>query len=147
MSLGILFALLAALGWGSGDVFARRAMAYVSPGIVLVLATVIIAVGLGVLGAVVYGPGAYGDLPLRFYGLVALMAFFSYATGQGLYLLGMKHAGVTLAAPIVGASPIFAIAFAVTLGGERPSLPTLLGAFVVVAGVAVILSDRDRVLR
>ena len=119
MSVGILFALLAALGWGSGDVFARKAMAHVSAGVVLILATAIIAIVLGVLGAVVYGPGAFGDLPLRFYGLVTLMAFFSYAVGQGLYLLGMKHAGVTLAAPIVGASPIFAIAFAVTYALTR----------------------------
>jgi drug/metabolite transporter (DMT)-like permease len=30
----------------------------------------------------------------------------------------------------------------VTLGGERPNLPTVVGAFVIVAGVVILLTDR-----
>jgi len=35
----------------------------------------------------------------------------------------------------------------VVFGGERPNAQTIVGAFVIVAGIMVVMTDRNRVLR
>ena len=142
MTLGIVFALMAALGWGAGDVFARRALDHMPSGLAMILALFIIVPTLASLALIVHGLSAFTSLPLAFYGLAALGGALGYVTGQVLHLAAMNKAGVTLTAPLIGASPLLAMFMGVTLGGERPNLPTVVGAFVIVAGVVVLLTDR-----
>ena len=147
MSLGILLAIVAAFAWGAGDVFVRRAMFDVSAELVVVVVVGMVAVVLGVVIVSTKGLQAFGGIELAFVGIAAVMGALGWVTGNLFYFHGLKRAGVTLAAPILGAAPLFAIALAVVFAGERPNLYTLIGAFAVVIGVAVILTDRKRVLR
>lgn len=147
MGLGIALALVAAIGWGAGDVFARRAMLRASAAIVLAAALALIVVALFLLIAARLGPGALLPEAAWFFPLAALMGFFAYISGNLLYFHAMRRCGITIASPILGAGPLFSILLAVVLGGERPNLPTVGAAFLVVAGVAVIVTDRNRVLR
>ena len=147
MSVGILLAIVATLAWGAGDVLVRRAMFSVSAELVLIVVVGMVAVVLGVVIVSTEGLAAFGDIELAFVGIVAVMGALTWVTGNLFYFHGMKRAGVTLAAPILGAGPLFAIALAVVFAGERPNLATVMGAFAVVLGVGVILTDRNRVLR
>ena len=147
MALGMFFAFLAALGWGSGAVFARRAMAYAPASIVLFVALAFILLIVGGLGLLTLGTRAYVDVDPTFFAWVALLAVFNYLLGEFAHFLAMHKASVTIVAPIIGAAPLFALALAVTLGNERPSVVTVISAFIIVAGVAIILSDRGKVLR
>ena len=52
---------------------------------------------------------------------------------------------MTIAAPIIGAAPLVSLFFGVTLGGERPGALTIVGAFVIITGVVVIVSERNSV--
>jgi drug/metabolite transporter (DMT)-like permease len=147
MSTGLILALLATLGWGAGDVFARKAMTHVPASAVvlgmaaLIVATLAVAVGL------TDGLASLMRLPWYVYALAAVMGFLAHLGGQLLYLWGMQRAGLTIAAPIIGAVPLIAVFLAVVLGGERPSVPTLVGAFVIVGGIILLVTDRNRVLR
>ena len=147
MSLGILLAIVATLGWGAGDVFVRRAMFAVSPELVVVVVVGMVAAVLGIVAVSTEGVAAFGGVELAALGIIAVMGALAWVTGNLFYFHGLRRAGVTLAAPILGAAPLFAIALAVVFAGERPNLLTVVGAFVVVIGVAVILTDRNRVLR
>ena len=147
MSVGILLAIVATLAWGAGDVLVRRAMFSASAELVLIVVVGMVAAVLGVVIASTEGLSAFGDIELAFVGIVAVMGALTWVTGNLFYFHGMKRAGVTLAAPILGAGPLFAIALAVVFAGERPNLATVMGAFAVVLGVGVILTDRNRVLR
>ena len=147
MSVGILLAIVATLAWGAGDVLVRRAMFSVSAELVLIVVVGMVAAVLGVVIVSTEGLAAFGDIELAFVGIVAVMGALTWVTGNLFYFHGMKRAGVTLAAPILGAGPLFAIALAVVFAGERPNLATVMGAFAVVLGVGVILTDRNRVLR
>ncbi|MYA51724.1 MAG: DMT family transporter [Chloroflexi bacterium] len=147
MSLGILLAIVATLGWGAGDVFVRRAMFAVSPELVVVVVVGMVAAVLGIVAVSTEGVAAFGSVELAALGTIAVMGALAWVTGNLFYFHGLRRAGVTLAAPILGAAPLFAIALAVVFAGERPNLLTVVGAFVVVIGVAVILTDRNRVLR
>ena len=147
MGLGILLAIVAMLSWGAGDVFVRRAMFGASAELVLIVIIGMVAAALGVVIASTEGLAAFGSIELAFVGTVAVMGALSWVTGNLFYFHGMRRAGVTLAAPILGTGPLFAIALAVVFAGERPSLATVIGAFAVVTGVGVVLTDRKRVLR
>ena len=147
MGLGIALALVATLGWGIGDVMARKAMVHAPAGTVLIIASALVLLALGALGVASDGTAAFTDLPPRFFGFVVLMGFLGYVTGQLFYFMGMKRAGLKRAAPIIGLTPLIAVGFAVAIGGERPSLPTVVAAVVIVSGVIVILTDRETVTR
>ncbi len=147
MGLGIILALVATLGWGAGDVFVRRAMFGATPESVLIAVVGMVAAVLGVVIVATEGFAAFGDIRPAFVGVAAVMGALAWVTGNLFYFHGMKRAGVTLASPILGAGPLFAIALAVVIAGERPNLATVAGAVAVVIGVVVILTDRNRVLR
>ena len=147
MGVGILLAIAATLAWGAGDVFVRRAMFVVSAELVVVVVVGMVAVVLGAVSISTGGIAAFGGIALSSLGIIAVMGALAWVTGNLFYFHGLRRAGVTLAAPILGAGPLFAIALAVVFAGERPNLLTLIGAVAVVIGVAVILTDRNRVLR
>ena len=146
MELGILLTIIAATSWGAGDVFARRAMFGAGAETVLVVMITMVILTLGAVGIAVEGTGAFAPKNGTFLLLTAFMGLLTWVTGNLLYFHGMVRAGVVIAAPILGAAPLIAILFAVTLGGERPGPLTLVGSFAVVAGVAVLVTDRERVL-
>ncbi len=147
MGVGILLAIVATLAWGAGDVFVRRAMFTASAELVVIAVVGLVAVVLGIVIALTEGFAAFAGIELAFVGMVAVMGVLIWVTGNLFYFHGMKRAGVTLAAPVLGTGPLFAIALAVVAAGERPNLATVIGAFAVVIGVGVILTDRNRVLR
>lgn len=146
VDLGIALTLVATFAWGAGDVFARRAMFDASPELVLVVVVGAVAAALGAAVFVGYGAPGFRAGGLEFFGFVMLTGLLAWVTGNLFYFHGLKRAGVTLAAPVLGAGPLFAIALAVTVGGERPNLETLAGAGAIVAGVGLILTRRDAVL-
>ena len=147
MGLGILLAIAAALGWGAGDVFVRRALFAARPEAVTVVVAGMVLLALAVLVVVTGGAGGFAVPGTSFLAAVAVMGLLTWLGGNLLYFHGMARAGVVIAAPLLGIAPLFAIALAVTLGGERPSVPTLAGALAIVTGVLVVLTDRRRVLR
>ena len=146
MEIGILLALFALVGWGAGDVFARKAMFGAKAEVVLVSMIALTVVALGIVTIVLEGFAAFGGHDALFFVIVAIMGALTWVTGNLLYFHGMQRAGVIIAAPILGAVPLVAIALAVVFGGERPSAWVLVGAATVVAGVLILLTDRDRVL-
>ena len=147
MGLGILLAIAAALGWGAGDVFVRRAMFGARPEAVTVLVAGMVLLALAVLVVVSSGVDAFPAPNAAFVGLTGVMGLLTWLSGNLLYFHAMRRAGVVVVAPLLGIAPLFAIALAVTLGGERPSAATLAGALAIVTGVVIVLTDRGRLLR
>ena len=146
MEIGILLALFALVGWGAGDVFARKAMFGAKAEVVLVSMIALTVVALGTVTVLIEGVDAFSARDALFFVLVALMGAMTWVTGNLLYFHGMQRAGVIIAAPILGAVPLVSIALAVVFGGERPSAWVLAGAATVVLGVLILLTDRNRVL-
>jgi drug/metabolite transporter (DMT)-like permease len=146
VELGIALTLIAAVGWGAGDVFARKAMFGASAATVLASMITLTIIALGIVGLLLEGPSAFAAIDLRFLILVAIMGGFTWVTGNLLYFHGMKRAGVIIAAPILGAAPLAAIGLAIVFGGEDPNAWVLLGAILIVLGVGILMTDRNRVL-
>ena len=147
MDIAILLVLAATIGWGSGDVFVRKAMFGATAETVTLLLISVVVVVLGITGVVLEGAAAFWAEGRSFFALTAVMGLLTWLTGNLLYFHGMRLAGVIIAAPILGAAPLFAIGLAVGFGGERPGPTVLIGTVAVVAGVAILVTDRDKVLR
>lgn len=147
MELGIALTLIATVGWGAGDVFARKAMFGADAAAVLAAMIALTIVALGITGLIIEGPAAFAAIDFRFLLLVAIMGALTWVTGNLLYFHGMARAGIIIAAPILGAAPLAAIALAIVFGGESPNVWVLVGAVLIVLGIGILMTDRDRVLK
>ena len=147
MSIGIALAFLATLGWGIGDVLARRATLNIAPKLVALATALLATCAVGTVATVTVGLSAFWGRPAHFYLLVATMGLFSWVSGQMFYIMGMARAGVRISSPIVGAVPVVSVSLAIAFGGERPSLTTVAGAVIVVGGIALVLTDRKRAIQ
>ena len=139
--LGIVLGLSAALGFGLSAIFARLALQHMR-------ATTGTLISL-VIGTVIAMALAFAIYPEEIIGLSAiaflwflLSGFINFPLGRMLTYVSVGLVGVSKSTPIVGASPIFATALAVTIGGESLGLLTLLGTFSIIGGLALILSQR-----
>ncbi|MBM3939615.1 MAG: hypothetical protein FJ318_01720 [SAR202 cluster bacterium] len=142
MGVGIALALLATLAWGAGDVFVRKATFGAVTPLVAVGALAVMVAVLGVAAFATVGWGGLTPDGARFYLLAGLMGIFAHLTGTLFYFHAMRRAGLSIVSPIIGIQPLVSIGLAMALGGERPNLPTVLAALLIVAGVIVIITDK-----
>ena len=108
----------------------------------------------GTLVSLVVGAAVTMSLALLFHfdEVFALSAFafvwfllsgvINFPLGRLLNFTAVDLAGVYRATPVIGASPLFATALALTIGGESINAPTLLGTLSIMAGMVVVLSQR-----
>jgi drug/metabolite transporter (DMT)-like permease len=71
-----------------------------------------------------------------------LSGSINFPIGRLLNFTGVRLAGVAKSSPIVGSSPMFAIALAVTVGGETVNAPILVGTMAIIGGLTLILTQR-----
>ena len=139
--LGVVLGLSAALGFGGSAVFARLALQHMRPTtgtlISLTVGTVIMAViALALHPSEIFALSGVVLLWLLLSGII------NFPMGRLLNYTGVRLAGVAGASTIVGASPLFALVLAVSIGGESVNLLTLLGTFSIVGGMSLVLSQR-----
>ena len=140
---GIALSLLAAAGFGLGTVLIRKALEWVSPFVATLISLVI---GISVLGffCILFFGIEIFDQPKSVYFVTCILGLL-VTSAAGSFLTAMKLAGAGFASPILGASPIFSIGLALTLRGEQPQLLALTGALVIVFGVVVLVTDKERI--
>lgn len=139
---GYLFAFGAALAYGGSQVMAKRIVGEVPPLIGSAFGLMFGALILGVVAAPSIAHG--GRAPRRSYVWAALAGLASSA-GIILLFLALDRAPVVVVSPILAVNPLIAI----VLGQlfirrmERLTWRLVLGAMIVVAGVAVIAVGRS----
>ncbi len=77
-------------------------------------------------------------------GVFALGGVLAPGSTQVLFTLAVRDAGPSRASAMVATAPLIAVALALTLLGEPPKAPLLVGAALVVAGGVVLVGERDR---
>jgi drug/metabolite transporter (DMT)-like permease len=139
--LGVLFSLLATLGFGSTVVFARVAFQHmhVTTG---TLASLVVSTALTMSIAVILSPHEIAGLSAEAYAWIFLAGLLTFPVGRLLNYASTYLVGVARASPIVGSSPLFATALAVVLTGESLNAPIILGTLAIIGGVALILGQQ-----
>ena len=138
---GVVLGLSAALGFGGSAVFARLGLQYMRSTTgtlvsLLVGTTIMLTLAFALHPDEIFALGGVVFLWLL------LSAIINFPMGRLLNYTGVRLAGVSRASPVVGASPIFALVLAITIGGESINLPTLLGTFSIIGGLFLVLSQR-----
>lgn len=141
MALAIVFALLAAVGWGAGAVFARLGLQHMrsTTGTVVSLAAGVATVGTLALAV---NRDIMFTLPVVTLLWFLLLGTINYPLGRYFSFLGVHLAGVSRASPILAAAPVVAVILGITLGGESLTPFIAMGAVLIIGGVVLIVTER-----
>lgn len=136
--LGVFAAVLAAVGWGTDAVLARRGLRQIPPALGTFLS---LCAGLaGCLVALLLldpgGPARYPVAGFAWFGLVGLINFL---VGRQCNYNATKRLGAARSVSIFATSPLVSILLAVLFTGERASPLLLLGVVLIVAGVVLVV--------
>jgi len=132
-------ALVSAALFGAMPVAVRFAFAYPVPAVAGTLIMQSATFAVLVCGMVVQGGATLvGLVPFVLAGAIAPGASQIFIT------LGIRDAGSSRASVAFGTAPLFAVALAVGVFGETPSVGVLAGAFLVVGGGMAVAAERDR---
>ncbi len=141
MALAIVFALLAATGWGAGAIFARLGLQHMrsTTGTVVSLAAGVVMAGTLALAV---NRDVMFALPAVAFLWFLLLGTINYPLGRYLNFRGVHLAGVSRASPILAAAPVVAVILGITLGGESLTPFIALGTAAIIGGVVLIVTER-----
>lgn len=134
-------ALLAAAGFGTAAVFARLALQHMrsTTGTLLSLivgTTIVMTIALSIHWEAIFGLAGVAFLWFLLSGSI------NFPIGRLLNFTSVNLAGVSRSSPIVGSSPMFATALAITVGGETINAPIVVGTMAIIGGLTLILTQR-----
>ncbi len=138
---GVILALLAALGFGSGAVFARVGLQNMSPQFATLISLAVSAAAAMAIAAALH-PGEIVGLGATALGWLFLVGLLNFPLGRMFNYLSVRLTGVAKASTIVAAAPLFAMTLAVVILGESLDLLTLLGAASITGGIVLTVYQR-----
>jgi len=135
---GTLFALAAALSYGGSQVITRQALGDLAPPLV----GSAIALFWGTLGFAILSARSLGERGDHLWRGVAFFATGGVFSAMGVLLMffALGIGQVVVISPVLATNPLFTLFFAALLlrGVEQITLRVIVGALLVVAGVAVL---------
>jgi len=140
--LAVLYALLAAVLWGTYSILAKRALRYSNPlsGILTVL---IVEASMFVSLAVFTGSFFIPLEPSTTLAVVTFIVagFLAPGLGNMMMFVGIERLGVVVSSPISAASPLFAAIGAAIFLGERLTASIIGGTILLSIGIALVSQE------
>ncbi|MBI2886304.1 MAG: DMT family transporter [Chloroflexi bacterium] len=139
--LGILFAILATVGWGIGAVFVRLGVQHMGT-TTGTLISLISGLLMTLVVALALHPDEMFQVSLAAVVWFAIAGVFNFPLGRFFNYLSVARLGVARSTPLLSTSPMFAMAASVFLLGEQLTWLTALGTVLILAGVYLAMSER-----
>ena len=136
----VVFAILSALAWGTAPLIFKLGLRGEIPPLVGIFFHNLTAALFALLSMLLLREGF--SYPLRDIAVISFGGFVSGFLGLLLYYKAIKVGEVSVVAPIVASSPLWASLFAFMLLGESFTLYKLVGTLLVVFGVILITISR-----
>ncbi|MCU1537122.1 MAG: hypothetical protein JWP82_1473 [Humibacillus sp.] len=147
--LPLLVLVLAAVSWAVGNVLTRQAGALTGPGAglgVTVWSALVVPVPALALSLVFEGgpaiAAAVGDLHWQAVASTAFTAYLSSLVGYGIWNTLLSRYPVAKVTPFAMLVPVFGMAAAAVVFGERPNALEVVGGIALLAGVGVAVIRR-----
>lgn len=139
--LGILLAIAAAFFWGTSAIFSRLGLQNIkaSTGTLISMLSSILVVGLLALTLNFDDVIHISPTALVWFGLIGVV---NYVMGRQFNFLSITYIGATRATTLFASAPFFAIILAVILIGESINFTSIIGAFVVIAGLYLVITSQ-----
>ena len=135
---GVLWAIVAGLGFGVFQSFNRRAGriidSYLSTCILLCVSSIILLV----VSLLTEDLSLLRQAPLMAYVNFGLAGFVHFFLGWTFLTLSQKAIGAARTGALIGTTPLFAFAVGLVFFGEVLSLPVIIGVILVIAGVYLV---------
>ncbi|MGD9144708.1 MAG: DMT family transporter [Anaerolineae bacterium] len=135
---GVLWAIVAGLGFGVFQSFNRRAGrsidSYLSTFMLLVVSSVVLAV----VSLLTEDLSPLREAPLMAYVNFGLAGFVHFFLGWTFLTLSQKLVGAARTGALIGTTPLFAFAVGLVFFGEVLTLPVLIGVLLVMSGVYLV---------
>lgn len=140
---GIVLAVLSSLAFAGASIFARLGFQQVA---VLKGTWLTLLAGLAFVLAVAVGTQFRALVTASLSTVLWFMAagLITLFVGRLLQYAAIKYVGVVVTTPITGSAPVFALPLAVVFAQEQLSILVMLGTLLVVAGLALVLSQEKR---
>jgi drug/metabolite transporter (DMT)-like permease len=138
---GVVFALSAAASWAGSSIVARLGLQHMGSINGTFFSLVASTVFLLLIALVLDGGGLFGVslAALPWLGLVGLLNF---VLGRLFNYSSLRYIGVARATTVFSLAPFFSTLLAVLFFNEVVTPPLLLGTATIIAGVALLASDR-----
>ncbi|MFQ5825877.1 MAG: DMT family transporter [Dehalococcoidia bacterium] len=140
--MGILLAILAAASFGVGRVFAGLGLQRIKP-LTGTLISLISGLLLVLIVTFFFQFEALISVSLAAVGWFALIGILNFPVGRGLTFLGIRHIGASRSTTVYASYPLFTMALAIPLLGERVSAVLVIGVLFIVGGLTLLFSERE----
>lgn len=139
--LGVVLAIAAAFFWGTSAIFSRLGLQNIKAptGTLISMLSSILVVGLLALTLNFNDTIHISLTALLWFGLIGIV---NYILGRQFNFLSITYIGATKATTLFASAPFFAIILAVTLIGESINLTSIIGTFVVIAGLYLVITSQ-----
>ncbi len=137
---GVLLALCAAASWGTDAVLARQGLRRMPPAFGTFVSLCASVVG-AVVVMLIFDREHLRSYPAGAFAWFAMIGLVNFLGGRQCNYGAVKRLGAARATPVIAASPLVSIALAVAFAGERLTVPLLLGALLIVAGVVLVVTS------
>lgn len=136
--LGVVSALVAALGWGTDAVLVRQGLRGL-PAALGVFLSLCAGLAVAVVLLLIVDPGGPGRYPARALAWFAGVGLINFLIGRQCNFQATRRIGAARAASIFATSPLLSLVLAVAFTGERVSPPLLLGVALTFVGVVLVV--------
>lgn len=135
---GVLWAIVAGLGFGVFQSFNRRAGrsidSYLSTFMLLVVSSIVLVI----VSLLTEDLSPLREAPLMAYVNFGLAGFVHFFLGWTFLTLSQKLVGAARTGALIGTAPLFAFAVGLVFFGEVLSLPVIIGVILVISGVYLV---------
>ena len=135
---GVLWAIVAGLGFGVFQSFNRRAGrsidSYLSTFMLLVASSIVLVI----VSLLTEDLSPLREAPLMAYVNFGLAGFVHFFLGWTFLTLSQKLVGAARTGALIGTAPLFAFAVGLVFFGEVLSLPLIIGVLLVISGVYLV---------
>ena len=135
---GVLWAIVAGVGFGVFQSFNRRAGrsidSYLSTFLLLVVSSIVLVI----VSLLTEDLSLLKEAPLMAYVNFGLAGFVHFFLGWTFLTLSQKLIGAARTGALIGTAPLFAFAVGLVFFGETLSLPVIVGVVLVIAGVYMV---------
>ena len=138
---GIIFALIAASGWGASAVLTKIALDKIDTRLGTIVSLFFSTVVMFSI-SIIFQTNEFENIELNHMKWFFAAGLFTFALGRLLNYTGVKFAGVSKSTPLVGTSTLFATILAIVLLGESPTILIGLGILLVTIGIIFITKSK-----
>ena len=132
------WAILTAVIWGCVPLLEKAGLVKVTAFVGLFYRSLGVIIGILILSLFMVKPQEIKAIDLKSASLLILGGFLASFVGQICFYHSLKAGEISRVVPVSGTYPLIAFLLGVLLLGEAMTLPKILGALLVVAGIVVL---------